>query len=211
VNQAPSVNAGVDQSIQLPGTAALNGTVTDDGLPTGNVTTSWTKVSGPGTVSFGNAAAVDTSASFSQAGTYVLRLSGDDGALQSSDTVTITVRAIPVNVAPIVNAGPDQTIQLPSTVTLSGTVSDDGLPTASVTTTWTVVSGPGTVTFTEPSAASTTASFSDAGIYVLRLTADDGESQSSDEVTVTVELAPPVVDSPTTYSDLASLRRGRRR
>ena len=39
----------------------------------------WTMESGPGTVTFGNAASVDTSASFEQAGTYVLRLTADDG------------------------------------------------------------------------------------------------------------------------------------
>ena len=40
---------------------------------------------------FGDAAAVDTSASFPAPGTYVLQLSAGDGALQSADAVTITV------------------------------------------------------------------------------------------------------------------------
>ena len=51
----------------------------------------WTKVSGPGTVSFNNASAVDTTATFSQAGTYVLRLTASDGQLTSSDTMTVEV------------------------------------------------------------------------------------------------------------------------
>ena len=94
-NQAPSVNAGVDQTITLPSAANLDGTVTDDGLPNppGAVTTTWSKVSGPGTVTFGNANAVDTTASFSAAGSYVLRLTANDGALPNSDDVTITVNA----------------------------------------------------------------------------------------------------------------------
>ena len=33
-NQAPMVNAGIDRSITLPGSATLNATVSDDGLPT---------------------------------------------------------------------------------------------------------------------------------------------------------------------------------
>jgi hypothetical protein len=71
-NQAPSVSAGADQSITLPGGATLNGTVTDDGLPAGSsVTQQWAKASGPGTVTFGDASAEDTTASFSTAGTYV--------------------------------------------------------------------------------------------------------------------------------------------
>jgi hypothetical protein len=43
-------------------------------------------------VTFGNASAVDTTASFSEAGTYVLRLSGSDGGLSSSDDVTVSVQ-----------------------------------------------------------------------------------------------------------------------
>ena len=39
---------------------------------------------------------------------------------------------------------------------------------------WTKVSGPGTVTFANAASASTTATFTHAGLYVLRLTADDG-------------------------------------
>jgi hypothetical protein len=43
-------------------------------------------------VTFGNAGAVDTTASFSAAGAYVLRLTASDGALLASDSVSITVR-----------------------------------------------------------------------------------------------------------------------
>ncbi len=199
VNQAPVVNAGNDQTIQLPASAALSATVTDDGLPTGTLTRSWTKVSGPGNVSFGNASANNTSASFSTAGTYVLRLTASDGSLQASDDITITVlAAAAVNQPPVVNAGNDQTIQLPNTAALSGTVTDDGLPSSpgTVTRSWTRQSGPGTVTFANASAASTTASFSAAGTYVLRLTASDGSLQAFDELTVTVLAAAPVNQPP---------------
>src|SRR6185436_17874241 len=79
-------------------------------------------------------------------GTFVLHLTGSDGALQASDDVTITVVA-PANQPPTVNAGADQTLTRPTNVaTLTGSVSDDGLPVggpASVL--WTKVSGPGTV------------------------------------------------------------------
>ena len=337
-NQAPSVNAGVDQTITLPSSASLNGTVTDDGLPNppGAVTTTWSKVSGPGTVNFGNANAVDTTASFSAAGTYVLRLTANDGALPNSDDATIVVNSggssvtitreaesgaltspmvirsdsqasggqyvevpqgtgnntndatnggpgqvslsinipqagtyalwarilapnldsdsfyvtgngsfirewgiVPLsttwewrkiieialpsgnfnlafrqrddgtkldqvivtnnlsfvpggsNQAPSVNAGVDQTITLPSAANLDGTVTDDGLPNppGAVTTTWSKVSGPGTVNFGNANAVDTTASFSAAGTYVLRLTANDGALPNSDDVTITVNSA----------------------
>src|SRR5262249_60223049 len=85
--------AGRDQTITLPSSANLVGTVSDDGLPNppGAVTTTWSKVSGPGTVTFGNAAAVSTTASFSLSGSYVLRLTANDSALQASDDISITV------------------------------------------------------------------------------------------------------------------------
>src|SRR5262249_46390482 len=56
------------------------------------------------------------------------------------------------NQAPVVDAGPDQTIALPNVATLNGTVTDDGLPSkGTLTITWSEVSGPGTVTFSDPS------------------------------------------------------------
>jgi hypothetical protein len=92
-NFPPSVNAGPDQLVTLPNSVNLDGTVSDDGLPNppATVTTTWMKFSGPGTVSFGNANAVDTTAGFSMAGTYVLRLMASDSALSANDDVTITV------------------------------------------------------------------------------------------------------------------------
>ncbi len=197
-NQAPAVNAGADTNLTLPNTAALDGTVTDDGLPNppGAVSTTWSTVSGPGTASFADPTAVDTTASFTTAGTYTLRLTADDGALQTSDDVLVTVADAPVtNTAPAVNAGADTNLTLPNTAALDGTVTDDGLPNppGAVSTTWSTVSGPGTASFADPTAVDTTASFTTAGTYTLRLTADDGALQTSDDVLVTVASAPKTV------------------
>ena len=128
--------------------------------------------------------------SFSTAGTYVLRLTANDGALTSFDEMTISVLAAPLNQPPVVNAGSDQTIQLPALANLSATVTDSGGPLGVPLLLWTSVSGPGTVSFGNSTAPSTTAEFSEAGTYVLRLTADDGQLTSFDELTVTVEAAP---------------------
>jgi len=187
-NTAPVVSAGLDQTITLPGSANLNGTVSDDGLPAPPaLTTTWSKVSGPGTVTFGNANAVDTTASFSVDGVYTLRLTANDSALSTSDNVVITVNPAGTNTAPVVSAGPDQTITLPGNANLDGTVTDDGLPTPpALTTTWSQVSGPGTVSFGNASAVDTTASFSVDGVYTLRLTANDGALSTSDDVIITV-------------------------
>jgi hypothetical protein len=162
--------------------------VTDDGLPDppGVLTSTWSRVSGTGVVTFADAYTVDTTASFSAAGTYVLRLTADDGELMASDEVTVTVSA--ANQVPVVDAGPDQTITLLDSAVLDGTVTDDGLqdPPGVLTTTWSQVSGTGVVTFTDAYTVDTTASFSAADTYVLRLTADDSELSASDEVTIVV-------------------------
>ena len=190
-NVAPTVDAGVDQTIVLPADATLDGTVSDDGEPNppGAVTTLWTMMSGPGTVTFGDDTAVDTTASFSVDGVYVLNLAADDSDLTSNVQLTVTVNAAGGgNVAPTVDAGVDQTIVLPADATLDGTVSDDGEPNppGAVTTSWTVVSGPGTVTFTDDTQVDTTASFSLEGTYELNLAANDSDLTTNDQITVIV-------------------------
>ena len=198
-NQAPVVSAGPDLTISLNGIANLNGSVTDDGLPLNStVITTWTMVSGPGLVTFARDLDHITTATFSEAGVYVLRLTATDGALSAFDETVITVT--PPNRAPIVNAGPDLAVTLPGTARLNGSVTDDGLPPgSSLTVSWTQVSGPGTTTFANAAAAVTNATFSEAGTYVLRLSASDTELTGTDEVTVTVNPpAPnqaPVVDA----------------
>src|SRR5207237_588187 len=97
-NTPPVVNAGPDAAVTLPATAALSGSASDDGIVSPLVTT-WTKTSGPGTVTFGNAALLATTATFSLQGAYVLRLTANDGALSSNDTMTVTVDSSPANKA----------------------------------------------------------------------------------------------------------------
>src|SRR5260370_1374741 len=93
-----------------------------------------------------------------------------------------------VNQPPVVNAGPAQTIELPSSANLSGSATDDGLPNppGALTYSWTMVSGPGTVTFSNSTASSTAASFSIAGPYTFHLTANDSALSGSADVAVTV-------------------------
>jgi hypothetical protein len=95
----------------------------------------------------------------------------------------------PVNQPPLVDAGADATVMMPNGVMLAGAVSDDNLPNGTCTAAWSMVSGPGTVAFANPAAASTTATFSTAGTYMLQLTASDSVLTGTSNVTVTV-LAP---------------------
>ncbi len=92
-NQPPVVNAGPDTTVSTGGAAALQGSAIDDGLPAtpGRLSVAWSKLSGPGDVTFADASSAVTTARFSQAGNYVLHLTASDGALSAQDDVAITV------------------------------------------------------------------------------------------------------------------------
>jgi hypothetical protein len=79
----------------------LNGQVTDDSQPvTGTLALSWQAVSEPGGVTFGAAQQASTTATFSTAGAYVLRLTASDGSLSSGADVVVNVRAAAVQPPP---------------------------------------------------------------------------------------------------------------
>jgi hypothetical protein len=90
-NRPPVVSAGGDLMLARPGPALLEGTASDDGLPTPTLEIRWSMVSGPGVARFDVAAAPVTVVHFSVAGVYVLRLTATDGALPASDDVVVTV------------------------------------------------------------------------------------------------------------------------
>jgi chitodextrinase len=94
LNQPPCVEVGPDQTLGLGQAATLSGFVTDDGVPVqGNVSLTWSKVSGPGSVTIDDASAADTTATFSTAGSYVLRLVANDGALTGQDQLAVEVES----------------------------------------------------------------------------------------------------------------------
>ena len=79
------------------------------------------------------------------------------------------------------------TVRMGEAVNLFGNVEDEGLPrTGILSIAWKQVSGAGTVTFSNPSAARTHASFSAPGAYQLELSATDSEFSRSTRVNVTV-------------------------
>ncbi|HEY4360261.1 MAG TPA: beta-L-arabinofuranosidase domain-containing protein [Bryobacteraceae bacterium] len=59
------------------------------------------------------------------------------------------------------------------------------------TVTWSKASGPGSVAFADATAPITSATFSTPGNYVLKLTAHEGQAQSSSTLNVVVETPPP--------------------
>jgi hypothetical protein len=109
----------------------------------------------------------------------------DPGALSDNDAATFTVVSAGNN-APIANAGIDQNVLVLSTVTLNGLGSSD--PDGdTITYSWTQVSGPMTVTLSDPAAATPSFIAPMIGAYVFQLIVNDGQVDSApDTVLITV-------------------------
>jgi predicted RNA-binding protein with TRAM domain len=99
-NTAPVVDAGPDQSGLSADLdkIALSGSASDDGLgaPNGTLTTQWSVQSAPtgATVAIATPTSKRTDVTTDKAGTYVFALRASDGALTSTDTVSVTVNAL---------------------------------------------------------------------------------------------------------------------
>lgn len=123
---------------------------------------------------------------------WYLGIDNSTGPLADADglvSAVYTFTTKPSNLVPIVNAGQDQTVALVAGTALgqmAGVVTDDRL----TTNTWTVTSkspaGIADPSFDYTNALDAMVTFTELGVYVLTLTADDGEYQVSDTVTVTV-------------------------
>ncbi|MFC1782416.1 DUF362 domain-containing protein [Planctomycetota bacterium] len=93
-NQPPQVQADCDPNVIFTGyPVTLAGTVTDDNYPhpPGAVTITWSKYSGPGLVRFIDPNHIETNASFTVPGTYILSLTANDGQDISSNDIKIIV------------------------------------------------------------------------------------------------------------------------
>ena len=89
----PAVYAGAPQSVTLPSRAQLHGSALDDSADGATLTVAWTDLAGPATVVFSAPAALDTQATFTQPGIYVLRLEAKNGQLSAHSDTTVTVSA----------------------------------------------------------------------------------------------------------------------
>ncbi len=114
--------------------------------------------------------------------TVTAGLYSDNAGGVGFNTATFTkFSATPLNKAAIVDAGATPAT-VASPLTLSGRVRDDGLP-VPFTAAWTVAVAAGPLSFANSNVLSTSATFSNAGTYTLRLWADDGIAQSFDDLT----------------------------
>ncbi|WP_165813959.1 PKD domain-containing protein [Terrimonas sp.] len=183
-NKPPVVNAGNDKEVSAGAQTYLSATASD---PDGNIVSYlWQKVSGPVGDVISQPASAYTALSFTNEGTYVYRITVTDnqGATASDE---ISIKAVP-NKPPVVNAGNDQEVPAGVQVYLAATASDpDG---NIVSYLWQKVSGPAGDVISQPASTNTSASFTNAGTYIYRITVTDNEgATASDEVSVKVNTA----------------------
>jgi RHS repeat-associated protein len=196
----PVLTATGPTSVAAGDTVTFVGTATDPaGLP---LSVAWSKLSGPGVVNFATPAAQQTSAQFSLPGTYVLQFEATDG--RQTSATSLSVSAAFVNQPPVVNAGPNQTINAPVlTTTLMGSATDDGLPIgATLSYAWSLLSAPVAVSVASPTTPTTAVTFSYPGTYVFQLAVSDTELVTTAMVTVTVN-APAAAGAGTTPPTVA--------
>jgi hypothetical protein len=188
-NKAPVANAGNDDTITLPMSGA---TLSGSGIDSDGAIASyqWTKVSG-GTVTIVASSAAASAVNGLVQGDYVFKLTvTDNNGASASDEVKVIVNP---PVIPIVNAGADKLVKLPTTTAaLTGLASDTGGTIVSYQ--WTKLSGKA-CTMTNTTSSTLKLSGLSSGQYSFRLAATDNDGYTaSDDITVTVD-APPVVNA----------------
>ena len=199
-NNAPTADAGADQTVARNVAVTLDGSASSDS--DGSIASyAWSQTGGTVVALSDAAVAMPTFTSpDTPAGedlTFSLIVTDDDGDTSAADTVVITVQA---NAAPTADAGLDQTVSSLDTVTLDGSASADGDGTIAAYA-WTQTTGaavvldetvPSMPTFTAPNVGA-----DEVLTFELVVTDNDGAPSLADSVVITINptLALPFSDN----------------
>ena len=197
VSQAPVANAGPSQSVKVGVTVTLNGSGSTNPSGIGTLAYSWAFTARPA----GSAAALSNPTSVMPtfvpdvAGNYVIALTVSNGV--ASSTASVTVGASTTPQPPVANAGPNQTINVGTTVVLngSGSTSSSGNP---LTYAFTLTSRPvgSTAALTGANTVSPTFVADKPGAYTAQLIVNDGLASSTPStVTITTQVVKPVANA----------------
>ena len=167
---APNANAGFDQS-----TCGFTITLNANDPQTGSGM--WTQTAGPGTSTFSNPAARNSSVSVTVEGVYTFTWTITEASVSTSDNVNITF----YNNATVANAGLDQSVCGLTTFLVANN------PTFGFGN-WFSVSGPGAISFSNPNSPSSSIEVFANGTYTLQWTIFNGVCPiTSDQVSITFD------------------------
>lgn len=190
-NAAPVISSGPTASGNPVYGTSVTLTVTASDSDNDSLTYDWSKVSGPGTVTFNpdnGTEADETLASFTEPGNYTLRVTVDDGNGGTDENI-VQVEII-LNEAPVITSGPSAAQNPVTGTSVLVTVGASDGNSDDLVYDWSTVAGPGTVVFNPnsgPGADSTVASFPAVGSYTLKVSVGDGNG-GSDSGTVDIEV-----------------------
>ena len=202
----PVANPGPNQTATVGSTVTLNGSGSTNPSGIGSLTYNWSLTSVPtgSTATLTNPNSVIATFVVDVAGTYKAKLTVSNGTTSDNATAVISTVSTP----PVANAGPNQTINLGSTVTLDGSKSSDsdGNP---LTYSWSLISIPATSAAALSNSRSVNPTFvADVpGSYIAQLVVNDGNSNSqpSTVVVTTANTAPVANAGPNQRVDVGSL------
>jgi PKD repeat protein len=182
LNQAPVADANGPYTVDEGSLVTLDGTGSRD--PDGHTITYAWDLDGDG--QYDDATGATPEFTGLDDGTYTVGLMVSDSALEDTATAEVTVN----NVAPTVEAGPDQEAIEGNLVQFNGSFTDPGtLDTHTID--WDFGDGETASTTLTPSHV-----YADNGIYTVTLTVtDDDGGAGSDTLTVTVNNVPPTADA----------------
>lgn len=195
LNATPIANAGPDQSVSVETTANLDAGASSD--PNGDpLSFRWTLTSKP----FGSLAALSNATSVranfvpDMVGTFLATLTVNDGKIDSLPvTVVINGTAKLVVAKPIANAGPNQSVNVGTTVILDG-IASNASNARTLTYRWTFASKPSaSTTLVNPLTQKPTFLADTVGTYTALLIVNDGIADSAPSSVVINAVAPPSI------------------
>ncbi len=192
-NQAPTADAGQDQSVVKGTEVTVDGSNSSD--PDGDsLTFTWEMMSQPGgsNVTFGTVSNATASVKPDVAGTYTLKLTVSDGDLSDEDTVDIEA----TNQMPTADAGSDSSVHAGNDIELDGTNSND--PDGdSLDYSWQVVDQPAgaSPSLSDDTTGKPTLTPDIPGEFEVELTVDDGNATASETVVITATNQAPTADA----------------
>ncbi|ROO27569.1 hypothetical protein SAJA_09115 [Salinisphaera japonica YTM-1] len=186
-NARPTAAAGDDEQVTVGDAVSLDASNSDD-ADGDMLTYDWVFTSMPDDSQVDLVGGNSVSPNFTPdaAGDYVLRLVVNDGQADSA-AETVTVTAAEANVAPVADAGADDSVKTGVMVTLDGSTSSDANDDM-LSYDWHVVSMPPASETALVNAAMAQAAFTPDvdGVYVFELVVNDGELDSqADRVQIT--------------------------